>query len=165
MIEFNVTIPRKKFASKKWIEAIRSKQRAKSLPMLRKLFRETVNGWSNKPTFAFAQTRTSDELSIRVFSSGQYGPIWDLVNEGSPPHSIDPKEPGGFLRFRPGYRAATRPGQLRSGRKHRSGKYISSKHVDHPGFAPRKFTELIAKEFSDKYYKDMQDAVLEVARR
>lgn len=165
MITINVSIPQVSFASKRWLESIASKQRAKSLPVLRKLFKETVNGWSQKPDFGWAQTKSADEISIRVYPTGQYSEIWKLVNAGSPPHSIFPKKQGGVLAFRPGYRSATRPGQLRSGRKYRSGPYRLARSVNHPGFEARKFTELIAQEFAENYAMDMQEAVTEVARR
>lgn len=165
MIEVKVSLPTRKFAQKKWLESIASKQRAKSLPALRKLFRETVNGWANKPDFGWAQTKTGESISLRVYPTGQYADIWNLVNKGSPPHMIEPKENGGLLRFRPGYRAATRPGQLRSGRKYRSGQYVNARRVNHPGFEPRRFTEMIAQEFAEKYAMEMQEAVTEVANR
>lgn len=165
MIEVKVSLPTRKFAQKKWLESIASKQRAKSLPALRKLFRETVNGWANKPDFGWAQTKTGESISLRVYPTGQYADIWNLLNEGSPVHDI-PAKPNSLLRFRPGYRAATRPGTLRSGRKYRSGPYWTSKLIkNHPGFEPRRFTELIAQEFAEKYAMEMQEAVTEVANR
>jgi len=165
MIEIKVTLPKVQFARKKWLDSIASKQRAKSLPALRKLFRETVNGWANKPDFGWSQTKSAEVVSIRVYPTGQYSDIWNLLNEGSPAHPIEPKENGGILRFRPGYRAATRPGSLRSGRKYRSGPYVNARRVAHPGFEPRRFTELIAQEFAEKYAMEMQEAVTEVANR
>lgn len=165
MIEIKVSLPKVEFARKKWLDAIASKQRAKSLPGLRKLFKETVNGWSKKPDFGWAQIKTGDSISINVYPTGEYAEIWNLVNEGAPAHPIDPKKNGGLLRFRPGYRAATRPGQLRSGRSYRSGKHVTAKRVIHPGFEPRRFTELIAQEFAERYGMEMQEAVSEVANR
>lgn len=166
MIKITVSIPQVDYARKKWLDAIASKQRAKSLPALRKLFRETVNGWSQKPDFGWAQRKSADEVTINVYPTGPNADIWTLVNEGSPRHDIYPKKPGGILAFRPGYRSATKPGQLRSGRKYRSGKTVFAKYIiDHPGFEGRKFTEMIAQTFAEDYAMDMQEAVTEVARR
>lgn len=165
MITINVSIPKVSFARKKWLDAIASKQRAKSLPILKKLFKETVNGWSQKPDFGWVQTKSADEISIRVYPTGPYSDVWNLVNEGSPPHIITPKKVGGILAFKPGYRSSTKPGQLRSGRKYRSGKMRFAKSVNHPGFEGRKFTEMISQIFAEDYAMDMQEAVTEVARR
>jgi hypothetical protein len=85
------------------------------------------------------------------------------LNEGARAHPITPKKQGGFLAFRPGYRAATTPGQLQSRRKYRSGKPISTNFVAHPGFEPRRFTELIAAEYASQYGLDMQAAVTKAA--
>lgn len=164
MINIKVTLPKTKFASKKWLESIASKQRAQSLPRLRALFRQTVFGWSEKPDFGWAQEKTSDAITLRVFPTGPASDIWNLLNAGSPPHDIRPKSKG-FLAFRPGYRAATRPGSLQSRRAYRSGKYRYARFVSHPGFEARRFTTLIVEEFADKYGMEMQEAVTEVARR
>jgi len=91
--------------------------------------------------------------------------IYALVNAGSPPHPIYPRK-GGFLRFKPGYRPATTPGQLRSRRAYRSGKYVIARSIsdpEHPGFEARNFDELVAKEYDPQFVKDMQEAVNSVA--
>ena len=164
MISIKVTLPKVEFARKKWLDSIASKQRAKALPKLRALFRQTVFGWSVKPDFGWSQTKTSGEISINVYPRGEGADIWNLVNKGSPPHRI-PKT--GFARmvYRPGYKAATKPGSLQSGRKYRSGKPRVSYSIDHPGFEARNFTELIAEKYASDFAMDMQEAVTEVARR
>lgn len=164
-ISIRVSLPKVEFAKQRWLQAIASKQRAKSLPGLRKLFRQSVTGWSEKPNFGYEQDIGTDEIGIRVFPTGPHAEIWNLLNEGSPPHVIKPKNKKGLLSFQPGYRAATRPGQLLSGRKYRSGKKVVAKSVNHPGFQARRFTELIAHKFSEDYALDMQEAVTEVAQR
>jgi len=164
MISIKVTLPKVEFARKKWLDSIASKQRAKALPKLRELFKKTTFGWSTKPDFGWSQKKTSSEITINVYPRGEGSDIWNLLNEGSPRHRI-PKT--GFTRmvYRPGYKAATRPGSLQSGRKYRSGKPRVAYSVNHPGFAARKFTELIAEEYAKEFAMDMQEAVTEVARR
>lgn len=164
MISITVSVPKVDYARKKWLDAIASKQRAKSLTALRRLFKETVNGWSKKPDFGWAQTKSASEVVLRVYPTGPHAGTWNLVNEGSPPHTINAK-PRSTLNFRKGYRSATKPGQLRSGRKYRSLPWWVAKKVDHPGFEGRKFTELIAQKFAEDYAMDMQEAVTEVAQR
>ncbi len=164
MISVKVSLPKVEFAKRGWLNAIASKQRAKSLPKLRELFKKTVFGWSKKPDFGWAQTVRSDEITINVYPRGEGADIWNLVNAGSPPHRI-PKT--GFTRmvYRPGYKAATRPGSLQSSRKYRSGRPRVAYSINHPGFEARNFTEQIAQTYASEFAMDMQEAVTEVARR
>lgn len=162
-ITVKVTTPTRKFGNKKWLDEIARTQRQTSVPRLRKLFQQTVFGWSKKPGFGWRQERLNDEMSITMYPTGQHAEIWNLVNEGSPAHEIRPRK--GILRFRPGYRSATRPGQLMSRRAYRSGPFVGARTVNHPGFEARKFTELIAEEYHNPYINDMQDAINRVARQ
>lgn len=161
-IKVSVNLPKKPFATKKWLDEIARTQRQTSVPRLKKLFNQTVFGWSRKPEFGWAQQRSADAMSITMYPQGVHADKWELVNAGSPPHTIKPKR--GFLRFRPGYRSATTPGQLQSRRAYRSGKEAGARVVNHPGFAPRKFDELIAQEYQNPFINDMQDALNDVAK-
>lgn len=165
-ISVKAILPGKPFATKKWLDEIARTQRQTSIPRLKKLFNQTIFGWSKKPDFGWVQTRTADEISIRMYPTGPNAETWKLVSAGSPPHPI-PARTGGLLRFRPGYRAATRPGQLMSRRAYRSGKYVSSRGIidpPHPGFAARNFTQLIAEEYQNPFFNDMASAFGIVAR-
>jgi hypothetical protein len=165
MIEIKVTLPKVEYAKKKWLDAIASKQRAKSLPALRRLFNQTVFGWSTKPQMGYATTKRSDEISLFIFAKGAGSDTWNLLNAGSPKHPIPPRNKK-YLVFRRGYKAATTPGSLQSGRKYRSGKIEFSKGIPmHPGFDPRRFTELIAEEYDKTYAAHVQEAISEVASR
>lgn len=157
-VSIKVTLPKTKFATKKWLEEIAREQRKSAEGKLKHIFERTVYGWSKKPTFGWTQTRTSDEMSIMMYPKGPYADIWNLVSSGSPPHTITQKQ-GGLLRFRPGYRSATRPGQLMSRRAYRSGPYVTAKSVAHPGFEARSFPELIAEEYRATFTDDMQNAI------
>jgi hypothetical protein len=164
MIEVKVKIEGGNFSRKKWGDKIASKQRAKSLPVLRALFKQTTYGWSDKPDFGWEQVRKGDEISITVFPSGQHADTWAILNAGSPAHTINAR-PGGVLAFRPGYKAATTPGSLKSGRKYRSGPLQFAKRVNHPGFPARNFVQLISEEFNKNYASDIQDAIFEAAAK
>lgn len=164
-IEVKITLPKDRFERRRWIDAIANKQRSVSMPKLRNLFKQTVFGWAQKPDFGWSVKKSSSEVALHVYPSGSYSDIWNLVNQGSPPHRI-PRS--GFTRmsFRTGYRAATRPGSLQSGRKYRSGPYRTAYVIEkHPGFEGRKFTELIRDEFDKTFRDDMQQAINEVAKR
>lgn len=164
-LSVTVTLPGKTFANKKWFDEMAKDQRNTTVPQLRKLFDKTVFGWSakNKPTFGWNQTRSADEMTITMYPQGNPD-IWNLVNAGSPPHPI-PARPGGLLRFRPGYLAATTPGSIQSRRAYRSGQYVVSKLVHHPGFPPRDFVKLIAEEYRARFTDDMQNAINVVAKQ
>jgi hypothetical protein len=114
-------------------------------------------GWS--------QVKTSESITLRVYPTGAGSDVWNMLNEGSPEHNI-PLSPkvGGLLHFKKGYRAATTPGQIQSRRAYRSAPWWHARQiVPHPGFKARKFTELIAQEYAEKYGMDMQAAVTEAA--
>jgi hypothetical protein len=163
-VKISVSLPKKDLTKKKWLDAIASKQRAQSLPILRELFRKTVFGWSQKPDFSWSQAKTADAITLTIYPSGPGADKWTLVNQGSPAHDIYGKNQF-LMSFKPGYRAATRPGSLQSSRAYRSGKTRQAQHIHHPGFVARNFTGLIVEAYASRYTSDMQAAITEVARR
>jgi hypothetical protein len=163
-IRISVSVPEAKFVGKKWLDEIAMKQRQQVVPKLKHLFEQTVFGWSRKPNFGWVQTRTGDEISVMMYPEGAAADTWALVSSGAPGHVIVPKRSGGFLRFKPGYRAATTPGKLQSRRAYRSGPTVGAAIVNHPGFTAREFPKLIADEFEETYAGEMQDAINIAAR-
>lgn len=133
--------------------------RSKTQREVKSLFQDTVFGWSKKPYFTAKFSGGASELSVSVTAGGDAADIYALVNAGSPPHTIVPKRNGYPLRFRPGYRPSTTPGQLRSRRAYRSGKEVIAKIVNHPGFEARDFPKTIKEEYTPTFEKDMQDAI------
>lgn len=162
-VKVNITLPKRDFASRKWLEAMASAQRQTTVPKLRVLFRQTVFGWSKKPGFGWSQTRSNDSMTITMYPTGEGADIWNLVSLGSPAHPI-PARVGGLLRFKKGYRASTTPGSLMSRRKYRSNPVWTARVVAHPGFEPRNFPAQIADEFVSTFTQDMQNAINKVAR-
>lgn len=162
MITVTVTLSGKKYSTRKWLDKIATTQRTFSIPKLRKLFNETTFGWKTKPRMGWSQTKTYDEISIKVYPVGEGSDTWNLLNEGSPAHRIVAKRK--YMSFRPGYKSSTTPGTLRSKRAYRSGPYYKAGVIEgHPGFKARKFTELIAEKFADEFGEDMHKAINEVA--
>lgn len=133
--------------------------RNKSARELKQMFQDTVFGWSQKPYFAAKFGGGVSELSLEIIPTGPEAETYVLVNAGSPPHTIIPRRPGGRLRFRPGYRASTAPGVLKSRRAYRSGAQVVARIVNHPGFEPREFPKAIKEEYTPTFEKDMQDAM------
>lgn len=163
-ISIRVTTPKQKFGNKGWLDEIARTQRQTAVPRLKKLFQQTVFGWTNKPDFGWVQHRTADSISITMYPQGQYADKWELVNAGAPRHRI-PKSGFTFMKFRPGYRAATTPGSLMSRRAYRSGKYQTHYVVNHPGFEARDFISQIAEEYNNPFMGDMQEAISSIARK
>lgn len=163
-ISIKMTLPKDGvFRNKRWLDTISSRQRVHTVPQMRSLFSKTVFGWSDKPHFGWTQTKSQDSIGITMYPTGPAAETWNLVSLGSPEHRIAPKN-GGFLRFRYGYRAATRPGSIMSQRAYRSGPYKSYESVWHLGFKPRNFPDLIADAYRRDFEDEMQFAFNEAAK-
>lgn len=164
-VKVSITLPKTDLTKKKWASEIIMAQRRYTVKGIKKLFKQTVFGWSaaKKPDFSFTQNVSSNSIGVNIFPSGNGADIYGLVNAGSPRHTIIPRK--FFLQFRPGYRAATRPGSLMSSRAYRSGKTVQGSRVNHPGFKARNFTQLIAKEYAPEFTKEMQEAINRVATK
>lgn len=161
-IKMRVRVPKELLSSAKVVDEIARAQRQQTAPELKKLFKQTVDGWKTPPDFSQTQAIGPNRISISVFTSGPNAGKYALVNEGSPPHIIRPRR-GGMLRFQTGYRAGTRPRMLSSRAYQRFGNYISTGIVHHPGFDARKFDETVAEEHGPQFEKDMQDAIKRAA--
>jgi hypothetical protein len=163
-ISIKVTTPTRKFGNKGWLDEIAREQRQGTARRLKELFRRTVYGWSNQPDFGWSQQRTSDTISITMYPQGQYADKWELVNAGAPRHRI-PRSGTTYMRFRPGYRAATTPGSLMSRRAYRSGKYETHFVVNHPGFEARDFLGQIVEEYENSFVGEMQGAIISASQK
>lgn len=156
-IEINVTVPKEVFKIPEWRRRVEHVQDQTTGPQLQGLFRKTVSGWEHKPRFYKRKHITAYQIGVIVHPAKEkMGDIYALVNQGAKPHIIRPRR-AKFLRFQTGYRAASRPRFIGSGRKSRSGRFISTPMVRHPGFEAREFDQAIAEEYAPKFFKDMQD--------
>lgn len=133
--------------------------RKKTAPDLQKQFKKTVTGWKHPPDFSQKFINQTNYISVTVWASGTNAEQYALVNYGSPPHDITPRR-GGLLRFQPGYRSATRPKMLSSRAPQRSGAFVSTFSVKHPGFEAREFDIAVAEEIAQRFVEDMQDAIV-----
>lgn len=157
-ISVRMHVPSAIFDFPKVVGEIKDTMSNKTAPEVKTMFRRTVFGWSNKPSFRHRRDDHADQISVRIFSAGQYSAQYALVNAGASPHPIYPRR-ARFLRFRPGYRASTRPRVLDSQRAYRSGPYISRSFVNHPGFRAREFDREIAEQYTPTFRKDMMNAM------
>jgi hypothetical protein len=157
-IEITVTVPKEIVSIEKVRQAIIDAQNRKTKQALTDLFKQTVQGWKTPPQFAAKRIDTTSQLGIRVYPTGQNTEQYGIVNAGSPSHIIRPRK-AKMLRFQTGYRAGTKPRVLSSKAYERSGGFISTGLVHHPGFEAREFTQTIAKEHEPDFKKDMQEAI------
>ena len=163
-ITVKAILPKKKFGNKRWIEGIAEVQRNRTVRELKRLFNQTVFGWSEKPTWGYTQQKTADTVSVVVYPQGPAAEIYNLVSRGARPHRIN-AQPGSILSFRPGYRPATRPGTIMGRRAYRSGRPVGARYVNHPGFEPRNFAQTVAEHYdATEFANDMQTAIIAVAR-
>ena len=139
------------------IEAL---MRVKSGPEVRTLFKQTVDGWKLIPTFTIKTVNTKRELLTQIWPYGdnEAANKYRLVVLGSPRHTIKPVR-AKLLRFRTGYRAATRPRVIGSSRAIRSGPWVGLALVNHPGFEGRAFDEAIAEVYEPIFQDDVKKAV------
>jgi hypothetical protein len=155
-ISVQVTIPEVLINSDVVRLKIENTLKRKTGPELKRLFEKTTEGWDTDVKFYEKYANTTSYVSVTVFTRSK---IYGIVNFGSPPHPITPKRPGGMLRFQTGYRAGTRPKVIGSRSKQRSGPYISTRAVNHPGFEAREFDLAIAEEIAKTFPDDVQEAI------
>ena len=101
-------------------------------------FRKTTATWEHAVDFTATATREG-------YIIGTDDPIYGYVDDGTSPHVIAAK-PGKMLAFSVGGRAKTQPGVIGSGAGARGDTRVFAKVVQHPGTAPRGFTEIIGRE-------------------
>lgn len=98
-------------------------------------------------------------LSVNVTNAGtevsegfSVGDLWKALDKtGTRPHSIQPKQQGGRLAFQTGYQPHTRPIGRSGGPGRATGPTVYARRVQHPGFAPRKFSDVINKRLRRQF--------------
>src|SRR3972149_5683332 len=144
------------------VQEVRSKiertMRNKTAQEVRREFLKSIQGWDHSPDFAMRFNFGQSMLSATITPSGTDAKIWELVNAGSPAHTIVPRR-AKQLRFQTGYRAATRPRVISSRSKSRFGPIVKASAVSHPGFEAREFDKTIAEEYVDTFAEDIQEAI------
>jgi hypothetical protein len=91
-----------------------------------------TDNWTNKPTFKVSQFQQSINVTM------QKAQIFHFVDAGTRPHIIKPKQAGGLLGFRTGYKPKTKVGQPRfKGSGKATGGFRLTKQVKHPGTKAR----------------------------
>jgi hypothetical protein len=158
MIEIQFEIPENVSKIEERMRAMSQVMRSKTRPDIQKLFRKTIQGWEHVPRFDYIFKDTVSELSVTVYPAGDNAEIYKMVSLGSPAHPISPRR-SPFMTLQR-YRAATRPGSLRSGSHGRTGPvYKAYRTVLHKGFPARDFPDTIKKEYEPTFRADMESAM------
>lgn len=118
-------------------------------------FEQTTKHWKTPVEFDISTRRQGDSY---IFSASTDNEIYGYVNDGTEPHIIRAKN-APFLVFRTGGTAKTTVGQLKSGKGSRGNNWVSKKEVHHPGTEARKFDEIIAKRFRERWVKEANEAL------
>jgi len=107
--------------------------------------------WNHQPVFVEYKVGAAagDLHPARIRISTQDA-IYRYVDEGTRPHIIAPRKPGGVLVFRGRYTAKTIPHLLVSRAGGASGATVFARVVHHPGTKARKFTETIMQRWQNR---------------
>lgn len=154
---FRAILPKKPLQKRPFIQAILKEAEAIAGEIeLDFLF--TVGTWKHDVSFTTLHELRGSTVEILV---GTDDKIFAYVDQGTKPHIIKSKTPGGRLAFRSGkYRAKTSPGQLiATFGSPASGPLTRPKVVHHPGTKARKFTVYIKKKWAPLIKKRLQAAI------
>lgn len=121
-----------------------------------------VKDWDHKVVFESEVVISGGGVGIVVDTDDQ---IYTYVHDGTKPHVIKPKKPGGKLRFQGTYTAKTVPGVIQSRPGGASGEVLYSATVNHPGTKARNFSKPILKKWKPFLGRQLQRALNEAARK
>ena len=168
-ISIKVTVPKEILRMSIVQDSIAQVMTKKTAPEVKALFRKTVNGWQNKPSFRNKLTRRAGYMSETIWAEGSRTTIrgitvadqYQIVNYGSKKHTFGPRGQGYPLRFKhgSGYVRSTNPRILTSGPSSDGGHFVQTMSVNHPGFPAREFDKTIAKQYGPTFVKDIHDAI------
>jgi len=116
-------------------------------------FKVTTQTWKHKPDFPITSPA---EYTRRVATDDE---IYGYVNDGTRPHVILPKKPGGRLRFNTPFTSKTLPSQIMSRPGSTGANTIFSRGVQHPGTEARTFDVAIKAKWDKEFGVIMQRAV------
>lgn len=163
VVRISVSIPENVSNIDKVMENIRSTIRKKTAPELKGLFDQTTTGWKDRPSFNPEYIDNASMTGVFVGPDSSHQNVYGLVSEGTPPHPIAPRRAPYMTLQR--YKAATRPGSLRSGRAYRTGDvYRAFQPVMHSGFPGREFPQQIADRYEPTFVSDIRYAISSAQR-
>ena len=130
-------------------------------------FEKTTLTWNTKVKWSWdikvksAQTAApiavSAQIIVHVYTDNE---IWNWTDQGTKPHPIFPKKPGGVLAFPSAFGPKTSPGKMSSGSGFSGPPIAFAKYIlKHPGTKARNWTPMVAKLAEQPWYKIMQQAM------
>ena len=121
-----------------------------------KEYQGTTKHWKHRVAFT---GRMSERGMVTTVEVGTDDEIYGYVDEGTKPHTIRPKRPGGVLAFPSVSAPKTKPGSLKSGAGKSGGPTVFTREVHHPGTKARKFSKQIKKKMEPVLEADIQNAM------
>ena len=122
--------------------------------------------WDNKPTFKIKRKRSANKIVFIIGTDSTVGGvnIFGLVDAGSPPHDIYPKN-ASRLAYKSSFTPKTTPGKLTSRAGGKKGATVYRDWVQHPGFEGRDFIKTVAEKWRkpSKYKRRMNRAMKDAA--
>ena len=116
-------------------------------------FDVTTQTWNKRPTF------TIKKPSEYVREIGTNDDIYAMLDAGTKPHTIRPKNPRGILLFNTPFRSKTIPNQIRSRQGMKGNTPVVARVVRHPGTAARNWTKVIQKKWQAQIGDIFQRAI------
>jgi len=121
--------------------------------------RKVVREWTHKPGFRQQKYKSPNVYSIKIVPTGRYATIWYFVDRGTKPHKIAAKNVP-LLKFQTGYSARTAPvAKYAQGTGQKTGAWVATQEVDHPGTEARKFTQTWIDELDPPFPDRIQAAI------
>ena len=121
---------------------------------------ETTENWKHDVKFHarrmdFPGKSGQEGVAVKVWTDDV---VWGYVDEGTKPHDIRPKKPGGVLAFPSAFAPKTQPRSLKSGAGSSGGPVVVTQAVHHPGTKARNFSAMLQRKL-DNIYGVMINAV------
>jgi len=95
------------------------------------------------------------DMEARVWTDD---PRYKWLDEGTKPHIIQPKKPGGILAFPSVFKPKTSPRRLPSQPGGSSGETVFAKLVHHPGTEPRNYSRQLRLLLDNRFKQMLDDA-------
>lgn len=156
-VKIRMILPRAVFDYGKVRQEIGHTMANKTAPELRKEFNKTTQSWDDKPNWKNEMYLGPNVMWVKVLT---YSTQYRLVNAGARPHMIRPRR-AKMLRFQTNFRAKSRPRVIGAFAGGKSGPYVSTLGVHHPGHEAREFDKEIAEQYAPTFVEDIQEAVTE----
>lgn len=128
---------------------------------IRRDFERTTRTWSKKVTFFVTKKKTGNAIE---WFAGTDDKVYAFVTLGTVPHAIRAKN-APYLKFQRNYKAKTTPNVLGSKQGGKSGAWVQTIEVQHPGTEARNFHIIIRDRFKSKAVQEANKALSEYLQR